>query len=137
MKNFPSYSGSDILPEKRQSVGIGNLSGMSRPAGPLPQNNGDTAQFRQASMTPPPTTQTTPAIPPLPAPVNILPFLGSSFERLAGMVASFFRKDRRDTVDEEFNDRWEQNEMAHPDLFAQNTKIQDTNGSSMGQSGSS
>jgi hypothetical protein len=129
MKGLTSFGGNEVVSDKRQSSNGVLMNNAVSPTTSTPARSQtvDTTQFRQPNMQLP-----QPSLPPMLPPVNILQFLGNSFERLASLAASFFKGNQRDTVDEEFEDRWEQNEISNPDLFDQHAKVKDTHQSSLG-----
>jgi hypothetical protein len=138
MKGLSSYSGgNETISDKRQQVPVTASVSTSpivnsapvRTGDPISKNT-DTTHFKPQPNAQ--QSQLAPSLPPLLPPVNVLQFLGDGFERLIGLAASFFKGNQRDTVDEEFEERWEQNEIAHPDLFAQQAKVQNTKQSNLG-----
>lgn len=101
----------------------------TRPASPSVASNPslrpEGTSFRLPNNPPPPPP------PPALSAGNIIQFLGVAFERIAAQAASFFKGNQKDTVDEEFEDRWEQNEIASPELFDEKQiKVQDAGESS-------
>jgi len=133
MKGLPPYSGKEAPSDKRQPTVSANIALPQTSNTPSPTISttkaADTTQFRQQN---PALQQPIPALSPLLPPVNVLQFLSVSFDRLASMAASLFKANQRDTVDEEFAERWEQNEIDNPDLFDQRSKVKDTHQSNLG-----
>jgi hypothetical protein len=145
MKGISPYSHGKEPPEKRQppaNASIGTPPAIAKPSadGNPSIPTMDTAHFsqpqpnfKQPQASNAQQQQALPNPNPTPGPLgNMQQTFGAVFERLASMAASFFKANQRDTVDDEFAERWEQAQLDTPDLFNLQSKVKDTHQSNLG-----